>query len=682
MQRWCFDVELLFLLQLFNVPVAEEHVHWTEMPGSKIRFTSILHMAFELLTIKLYGRTALLCSVTTLLCPALQPHVQNILSVTHAAQLCVMAFIKTPSPSSGNTPMPPGNRSLSPSPLGSTPVPPGDRSLSPSPLGSAPMPPNNRSLLLSPQGSKSMPRANRTLSTLFWGSKSMTRFSVTLWSGCNDSDLDQRLHKKMNPSPREKLPKSPLQMLDQEKCPLSLPMPTLVIGMNSGTTIDGRKFNLEANPNDSATGTEQGDHQTSREERIREAIRIIELAPTRGHVHTKRPVPTRIGPEGFNSRALTPTRPMRSVSFRCTDTSYDAQPLSSRRSNSMSRTRDSSLGRALSPQSSYCMASPVTALGSDRGSPFPPQTSGSLGSPTRRGRSYMEIPFSKEVLVPPACRGTSSPTICLSQATSLSQAASLNLVTSADTSFGAQPHSPTRSFSVSRMRDSSLGSPLSPRSPCCMASPFTAQGSDRGSPFSSSTSGSLGSPARHGISYTEIPFDSVIPQEIAYASSKILVSLNSDDLAQALSFENQGCSPGGIRKRDDSAPPGSVSEETTVNSALPLTTHQRSKQSSSSPMADRRSSGDRAPSRSSVGVSPSSSPSQKQAPLRPGTRAGRFDKVNTALSSDKEGVAKRPAATKRKETFVNVLRITLGRPPAGAPWGPPAIDLMLMMLDH
>jgi hypothetical protein len=28
-------------------------VQWMEMPGSKIRFTSILHMAFELLTLKL-----------------------------------------------------------------------------------------------------------------------------------------------------------------------------------------------------------------------------------------------------------------------------------------------------------------------------------------------------------------------------------------------------------------------------------------------------------------------------------------------------------------------------------------------------------------------------------------------------------------------------------------------------
>ena len=38
--------------QQFEVPVAEVSVHWTEMAGSKIRFTSILHMAFELVTIK------------------------------------------------------------------------------------------------------------------------------------------------------------------------------------------------------------------------------------------------------------------------------------------------------------------------------------------------------------------------------------------------------------------------------------------------------------------------------------------------------------------------------------------------------------------------------------------------------------------------------------------------------
>mmetsp|Transcript_24160 Transcript_24160/g.52785 ORF Transcript_24160/g.52785 Transcript_24160/m.52785 type:complete len:356 (+) Transcript_24160:132-1199(+) len=52
LQRWCFDVELLYLADQFGIPVTEVSVNWTEMPGSKIRFTSILHMAFELLVLK------------------------------------------------------------------------------------------------------------------------------------------------------------------------------------------------------------------------------------------------------------------------------------------------------------------------------------------------------------------------------------------------------------------------------------------------------------------------------------------------------------------------------------------------------------------------------------------------------------------------------------------------------
>ncbi|KAF8069502.1 ALG5 [Scenedesmus sp. PABB004] len=56
LQRWCFDVELIYLAQALGVPIKEVQVQWMEMPGSKIRFTSVLHMAFELLTIKLcYG---------------------------------------------------------------------------------------------------------------------------------------------------------------------------------------------------------------------------------------------------------------------------------------------------------------------------------------------------------------------------------------------------------------------------------------------------------------------------------------------------------------------------------------------------------------------------------------------------------------------------------------------------
>ena len=33
LQRWCFDVELLFLAQHLEVPVAEASVNWTEIPG-------------------------------------------------------------------------------------------------------------------------------------------------------------------------------------------------------------------------------------------------------------------------------------------------------------------------------------------------------------------------------------------------------------------------------------------------------------------------------------------------------------------------------------------------------------------------------------------------------------------------------------------------------------------------
>ena len=33
LQRWCFDVELLFLARHFEVPVVEASVNWTEVPG-------------------------------------------------------------------------------------------------------------------------------------------------------------------------------------------------------------------------------------------------------------------------------------------------------------------------------------------------------------------------------------------------------------------------------------------------------------------------------------------------------------------------------------------------------------------------------------------------------------------------------------------------------------------------
>ena len=33
LQRWCFDVELLFLAQLLGIPIVETSVTWTEIPG-------------------------------------------------------------------------------------------------------------------------------------------------------------------------------------------------------------------------------------------------------------------------------------------------------------------------------------------------------------------------------------------------------------------------------------------------------------------------------------------------------------------------------------------------------------------------------------------------------------------------------------------------------------------------
>ncbi|EFN51845.1 hypothetical protein CHLNCDRAFT_27604 [Chlorella variabilis] len=56
LQRWCFDVELVYLAQRLKVPMAEVQVNWTEIPGSKIRLTSMVHMALELAMIKMgYG---------------------------------------------------------------------------------------------------------------------------------------------------------------------------------------------------------------------------------------------------------------------------------------------------------------------------------------------------------------------------------------------------------------------------------------------------------------------------------------------------------------------------------------------------------------------------------------------------------------------------------------------------
>ena len=59
LQRWAFDVELVHLAQSLKVPMAEVQVTWTEIPGSKVRVTSVAHIAFELAMVRLgYGTGA------------------------------------------------------------------------------------------------------------------------------------------------------------------------------------------------------------------------------------------------------------------------------------------------------------------------------------------------------------------------------------------------------------------------------------------------------------------------------------------------------------------------------------------------------------------------------------------------------------------------------------------------
>jgi dolichyl-phosphate beta-glucosyltransferase len=48
LSRWCFDVELAVLAARFGIPIAEVSVGWAEVPGSKVRLSSIAHMFLEL----------------------------------------------------------------------------------------------------------------------------------------------------------------------------------------------------------------------------------------------------------------------------------------------------------------------------------------------------------------------------------------------------------------------------------------------------------------------------------------------------------------------------------------------------------------------------------------------------------------------------------------------------------
>ena len=52
LQRWAFDVELVKLAGVLGVQLHEVQVVWTEISGSKVRASSIFHIAFDLLLIK------------------------------------------------------------------------------------------------------------------------------------------------------------------------------------------------------------------------------------------------------------------------------------------------------------------------------------------------------------------------------------------------------------------------------------------------------------------------------------------------------------------------------------------------------------------------------------------------------------------------------------------------------
>ena len=52
MERWAFDVELLYIAQRLSIPIAEVSVNWQEIEGSKIvPFWSWLEMGRDLMLI-------------------------------------------------------------------------------------------------------------------------------------------------------------------------------------------------------------------------------------------------------------------------------------------------------------------------------------------------------------------------------------------------------------------------------------------------------------------------------------------------------------------------------------------------------------------------------------------------------------------------------------------------------
>ncbi|KAL3655870.1 hypothetical protein CASFOL_000266 [Castilleja foliolosa] len=59
LQRWCFDVELVYLCKMFRIPVIEVSVIWSEIPGSKVNLLSIPNMLWELALMTVGYRTGM-----------------------------------------------------------------------------------------------------------------------------------------------------------------------------------------------------------------------------------------------------------------------------------------------------------------------------------------------------------------------------------------------------------------------------------------------------------------------------------------------------------------------------------------------------------------------------------------------------------------------------------------------
>lgn len=51
--RWCFDVEVLYRAEWFGMGIKEVAVNWMEIPGSKLNWKAPINMGRELLLIRI-----------------------------------------------------------------------------------------------------------------------------------------------------------------------------------------------------------------------------------------------------------------------------------------------------------------------------------------------------------------------------------------------------------------------------------------------------------------------------------------------------------------------------------------------------------------------------------------------------------------------------------------------------